>query len=88
MIIALAAAKLDEQQIGWLPKFIRTQIRSWGFSRSWAVSLQNLKMVDTWMLEQAESTPANATIAKESNLLLKIELPYLRKEWESIANSP
>ena len=85
MIIAPSYAQLDHQRIGWLPRFIRSKIREWGFSAQWTHSLKQIALIEAWMIEEAELQRAGKKLTKESVMLWKTELPLLKKAWDAIA---
>jgi hypothetical protein len=87
MIIALSLAQLDEQRNGWLPAVIRSRIRNWGLSGLWSEAEKQKKAVDAWMVESDKALNENQSLSKDSLLLLRIELPHLLKEWETISSS-
>ncbi len=85
IIIALSFSRLDEMHIGWLPNTIRDRIRSWNLSGYWLNAKKHMQLVDDWVEEKSKEYKTVKKITKESNLILKIELPHLRKEWEDMA---
>jgi WD40 repeat protein len=90
MIMALACAKIDQQWIGWIPYPIRSKVHELGLSGLWNSSLKCISFVDKWMEEHTEMQRVGKTISNESLMLLKVDLPILKKEWSSIekSNSP
>ena len=88
LIISLSFARLSENRIGWLPKVIQDQIRSWNLSRYWLNAEKHMRLVDAWMDEKSDEHKTIMKRKKESSLVLTIELPHLRKEWEAISHSP
>lgn len=88
LIISLSFARLNESRIGWLPNAIQDQIKNWNLSRYWLNSEKHMRLVDAWLQEKSEEHKTNMKRKKESSLVLKIELPHLRKEWEAISSSP
>jgi hypothetical protein len=88
LIISLSFARLSENRIGWLPKVIKDQIRSWNLSRYWLNAEKHMRLVDAWMDEKSDEHKTIKKRKKESSLVLTIELPHLRKEWEAISHSP
>jgi hypothetical protein len=47
-----------------------------------------MRLVDAWMDEKSDEHKTIKKRKKESSLVLTIELPHLRKEWEAISHSP
>jgi hypothetical protein len=88
MIIALSFARLSENRIGWLPNAIQDQIRNWNLSRYWLNAEKHMRLVDAWMDEKSDEYKTVKKRKKDSSLVLKIELPHLRKEWEAMSHSP
>ena len=44
--------------------------------------------VDAWFLENEEIMRLNVSSLEDAQMIYRVDLPQLRKEWEEVANVP